>query len=217
MDYYKYIMWIAQFSSLIPVAAGMIRYKSLPKSAKVFFYFMIFSACTEAIAYFLARVYNNSMPFLYIYTFVEFIIFSYILLPRLLLFANNYKPILISLTVLMFGLLLLDVHVHSIYKMNTISMVTKCILIVFMGLAYLLQYIRSDNTIKITHDYVFWIASGATLYFAVAFFFFTTYNLLQETDLVIPTKSFHALASTSSYLLFTIGFWVIPKKRTPTP
>lgn len=215
MEFSSYLIRTAQFSSLIPVVVGITKYKSLPKAGKFFFYFMLYAACTEAIADILAELYNNNMPYRYVYTFVEFTVFCYILLPRLVLFVDYYKPLFWSLIILMLGLSFLDVWIHSIYKMNTISLVAECILIVFMSLAYLLQYIQSDSSEKITRDYVFWIGTGATLYFSVAFFFFTMNNILvtinpQLAKLVIL---FHGLVSTITYILFAISFWVVPLKK----
>lgn len=217
MEYFLYIIVkIAQLAPLIPVAMGIAKYKSLPKTVKLFFYFMVFSACTEVLATILARLYNNNMPLRYVYTFVEFAAFCYILLPRLTLFANYHKPLFWSLIVLMLGLLFLDVQIHSIYKMNTISLVAECILIVSIGLAYLLQYLRSDSTAKITGDYVFWIGAGATLYFSMAFFLFTTNNILVEINPKLSrlVNGFHGLVDILSYILFAISFWVIPSKKS---
>lgn len=214
VDYPSLIARIAQFSSLIPVVIGIAKYNSLPKAGKLFFYFMLFSACTEAIADILAALYNNNMPFFYVYSYIEFAVFCYILLPRLDLFTNHYKVIFIGLMVLMPGLLLTDIYVHSLNKLNTISKVTECVLIVFMGLAYLLQYIQSDSTKRITRDYVFWIAAGATLYFAVACIFFTMYNTLAAINIrfSLLTNVAHQIASMLSYLLYAVSFGVIQKK-----
>lgn len=155
------------------------------------------------------------MPFLYVFTFVEFSVFSYILLPRLALFADKFKPLLWGGLLLMLALMILDVFVQSFFKWNTISQVAECILIVFMGLAYLLQYIQSDSNVKITRDYVFWIATGATLYFCIAFFFFTMINILLaiNTDLARLAKYFHLFACIISYILYAVSFWVIRKKQ----
>lgn len=152
---------------------------------------------------------------MYVYTLVEFIVFSYILIPRLVLFANHFKPIFYGLTALIVILLFTDVYIHSIYALNTISKVTECVLIVFMGLAYLLQYIQSDSDVEITGDYVFWIASGATLYFAVTFVFFTIYNTLLAVNenLSLLTHNAHQIASILSYLLYAVSFGVIQKKQ----
>lgn len=214
MEFTSYIIRTAQFSSLIPVVIGIARYKSLPKAGKLFFYFMAFSVCTEVIAAVLGALYNNSMPFMYVFTLVEFGVFCFILLPRLVLFSDRFKQAYTGLLLLMLVLLIADVSVHSLFKLNTISKIAECILIVFMGLAFLLQYIQSESNVKITRDYVFWIASGAVLYFAIAFFFFTTHTALVAINykLGILFGISHLLASILANVLFAISFWVMPRK-----
>jgi hypothetical protein len=209
------LFYAAQFSWIFPIITGVIKYRQLPSAGKLFLFFMFFCACTEGIAHLLTLKYHNSMPFLYVFTFVEFAVYSYILLPRLTLFNQRNKLVLTGVLLLMVGLLVTDLFVNGIFRLNTISRITACILIVFMGLAYLLQYITSDSSMRITRDYIFWIAAGAVAYFSIAFFFFAVNNMVVASypNIYSIISSAHLIATIISYLFFAYGFWVVSPER----
>jgi hypothetical protein len=211
MSFAFLLVRIAQVSSLIPILSGISRYKKMPAPARLFFFFLVFSSFSEGMAVVLSVVFDNNMPFMYIFTAVEFGVFCYIFFPKLSFLKNRFKPAFYSAMLLMIALLIIDIVINSIWKLNTISKISECVLIVFIGLSYLLQYLQSDTSTNITKDYLFWIASGATLYFAISFFFFMMLNLLVTSNLPYAqiTSSVHSIISVVANLFYAYSFWVV--------
>jgi hypothetical protein len=194
---------IAQFASAIPIMMGLIRYKHLPRTARVIFYYTLYSAFSEWFAYYLSATYHNNMPYLYIFTFVQFAFYSYVFVPQLLLFRKRTKQTIVVLFVLILGLLTIDLFIHSIYRSPIIARTAESILIVFMGLAYLLEYFQSDKNTRLSQHYLFWITIGAVTYFSISFFY-TMVQLLvkQSTPIAAITTIAHLAVLILSYLFF---------------
>jgi hypothetical protein len=216
MSFAFLLVRIAQVSSLIPILSGISRYKKMPVPARLFFFFLIFSSFSEGMAIVLSVVFDNNMPFMYVFTAIEFGVFCYIFFPKLSFLKNRFKPAFYSAMLLMAALLITDIIINSIWKLNTISKISECVLIVFIGLSYLLQYLQSDTSTNITKDYLFWIASGATLYFAISFFFFMMLNLLVTSNLPYAqiTSTVHSIISIVANLFYAYSFWVVGVKPT---
>lgn len=200
---------IAAFACIVPILTGLFRYKQLPKTTRIFFYFILYCGFSEWLAYYLAQTQHNNLPPLYLFTLVEFGIFCYVLIPQLTLINRWSKQILWGMIILMLCLLALDIVIHSIYRWNTISRTSECFLIVLMSLAYLLEHFQSDKNINLSREYIFWIATGAGMYFAVSFF----YNLFairvtMHMRLNVILQTVHLLASTLSYLFFAFSFLI---------
>lgn len=205
----KTLTLIAQLACIAPILVGILRYRNLPPSARVLFYFMLYCGFTEWYAHHLAATLKNNMPPLYLFTFIEFTVFSYVLIPQLVLLNKWSKQALWGLILLMLGLLITDMALNSIYKWPTVARTAESILIVFMSLAYILQYVQESKPVDIYRDYTFWIAAGAGVYFSISFFFTLISIMLTYKHKAAAITTFsHLIASILSYLLFALSFWV---------
>jgi hypothetical protein len=209
MSYIKVLTLTAQFSCILPILIGLLRFRNLENTGKVFFYFMIYCGFTEWFAYYLDEKYHNNIPYLYVFTLVEYWIFCYVLIPQLTLFKKWHKQMLLILLLTMVGLLVVDMVVHSIYRFNTISRTTEAVIIVLMGLAYLLEYFQADYNTKLSGNSVFWIAAGAITYFGISFLY-NMFNIFSISDVKLNKiiQTAHLLASITAYILFAVGFWI---------
>jgi hypothetical protein len=218
MTGYQLLLRCSQFACIIPIVIGLLCFKRLPPTGRLFLYFMLVSGFTEWLAYSLSSKNINNLPYLYAFTLIEFGVFAAILVPRLLLFQRRQKQFFYGLMLLMIVLLLTDMYLHTLFKMNTISRLASCFLIVFMSLTYVLQYLQSESNIRITNDYIFWIAAGGVAYFAIAFSLIAVHSFAlsaNHKNLLKFLSSAHHFAGLLSYLLFGYGLWIAkPEKLT---
>jgi hypothetical protein len=211
------ILRSGQFACALPILVGLLRYKHLPATGKLFFYFMLFSGFAEWFAYSLSSKKINNLPYLYVFTLIEFGVFAAVLVPRITLFHRWHRHFFYGLLLLMIALLLADIYVHTLYRMNTISRLASCFLIVLMSLTYLLQYLQSENETLITRDYIFWIAAGGATYFAIAFFLIATHSFAVNANLerlLSILSASHHFANLLSYLLFGYALWIAKPAQT---
>lgn len=200
---------ISQFSSIVPVLAGLFSYKRLTLSFGVFFYFLIFAMFMEFFAVWYARnIHNNNLPPLHLYTLVESGCFGFLFCKEL--FEARWKRIFAIFFIVELILGYLNAFViGSIYEMNIVARTFEFVVLTIFCLIFFRQSLSNEKaTVPIFHQPMFWLSAGGLIYFSVNALFFLLYNRLVESGVewLRTGKILHACANILANLLFAQAF-----------
>lgn len=172
----------SKFSMLLPIFMGLKYYKRLDRPFRLFLYFMIASLVTEIQASITRAVFHNNLPGQHVFTLLEFMTFS--MLYYMHLRKGSLMRSLIVINAFVFiGIAIADAtFVHGITKDNSLARGYSSAFIVLYTLIYFLQLFRKDEG-RFLKDYpMFWICTGALIYFGNNTLYFTIRGLLLAKD-----------------------------------
>jgi hypothetical protein len=197
---------ISQASVIIPIIIGLLFYKGLNRSFKVFFFYFPIAAIFEVTAA-LSKYYNGHNLFLlHLFIPIEFVFFIY---PFYIYFTSSFiKKGIIVISILFFVGCILNTLYFGMLNYNSIPRSFESIFLIFLSLCYFYQFFNTNNEIQVYTQPMFWLSSGILIYFCIDFFSFMMINLLLKKDMEMAyiSKTIHAIINIIGYLLYSISF-----------
>ena len=156
---------LSQASILLPVFAGLANYKKLTLPFRILFYFFLACIGFEVQASIMGKIYNNNMPGLHLFTIVEFLVFSTVY--YMFFKKNRAIAILISINAIVFTTIALTdaLFIHNIWTINRIGRSYSSASMLCYTLLYLYFMFSKDETDYNSKHPIFWINTGALVYF----------------------------------------------------
>jgi hypothetical protein len=198
----------SQYSSFIPVIAGVGNYKRLTHPFKILVLFTCIACFTEFFAsWYAANINRNNLPPLHVYTLVEFgflfYVFCQYLLPKrawILWIVGIFPAILVGIgNAFVFG---------SLYQMNDISRAFTSIILVLCSFVFFVKSLRVDVYLPLLHNPMFWFCCAVFIYFSINLFYFLFFNqvLMQDKSLISFGIQLHAVVNILCNLLYAKSF-----------
>lgn len=205
---------LSQASVLLPVATGIAAYKKLPLPFKVLFYFFVASIGFEAQASILKRVYHNNMPGLHLFTLVEFLVFTTVFYHH---FRKN-SPLRLFTginTIIFLVVWPADAFfINGLWHSNSLSRSYSSVSMIGYTLVYFFFLFRKDMPEYRSDHPMFWISTGALLYFGANTFYFMLANyFIIDTAPAEYSVAFHAVINIISNLLYAQSFRCFRKQE----
>ncbi len=208
----KDIDFISAVSILLPLIAGLFRFKLSGNDFRWLFIFFLISAITEFIAHSLKRngvnnLWLGNIFFLLEYVFWSFIIAQWLHSKKIRLFIFIFLPayfIIWCVTTFM---------VLDFYMFNSYARTIESLVFVFLS-CFLLIAVSTDTTQLIFKNPKFWFGSALLIYFSVNLIVFGTANYISsnQEQLMNNTWIIHSFTNIFANLLFAIGFLCIRQK-----
>lgn len=197
-----YITYIVPGSALLPVIAGAVCYKRIPRSLHMLVAYVGIAFLINVVGIALASRHINNLPLLHVYTAFELVA---VLLYYKYAFAD--KKLNRVFNGLMWGFPLLCVinftFFQSIFTFNTYTRPLEALIIIVFSVLYLL---RADGSKAGMAGR--WVASAFLLYFCSSVFQFTFSNVLSHHASKMVRKGLwdvHATLVMVMYIIFFIA------------
>lgn len=197
-----YLSVIVPASILIPIIAGVWRYRQLPGSARLILAYLAVAGIVDVAASFMADRRINNMPLLHVYTVFEFIIilaFYYKLLTGKIRIVIKWMMAAFALLCVAYAL-----FIGSIYQYNLLPRSTEGFIIGALAMIFFFRQLNADTKYPET---ALWINAGLLLYFSGSFLLFLFFEVLANNRTVNNLAwVLHATLVLLMYILCTIGF-----------
>jgi hypothetical protein len=206
-------VYLAQYSILLPLIFGLLRYKYLSRPYRWIFLFvlmgLILEILTEVSVYF-----GNNFYLFHLDTLAQgltLIPFFYFSFP-----SSNFRKVLKLAFILLFLVEIFEItFITGIYHYNSISRSYLSVLMSVLSFQYLRSLGKNQVLVDIHRHPMFWFCLAILLYFFANFLiFFFGYQLGQTSMLdFLLAHRIHLITLIMSRLMLTIGFWRVPKTR----
>jgi hypothetical protein len=203
--HHPFLSIITPASILVPIGAGIARYRVATAAIRTIFYFLIVTVIISLISILLIVYHRTNTAVIHADTIIEslFLLRFYYLVVK--------RPALrrwIRLTAILFPVLCLVnvLFLQSLQRHNTYTRPLEAL--IFIALSMYWWGYGGEDWLGAggSED---WFVSGLLLYFSSAFFLFLFSNFLAEKyslSVNILIWNIHASLTILMYLLFTIGF-----------
>jgi hypothetical protein len=198
---------IAPLCILIPIIAGLIKFKALSFNIKLIWCYLVLAALINTAATIVARVYHlNNLPLVHLFTLVEGLML--ISFYKYTLDSNEKKRWYISLQIAFLVICIINaIFFQSIYTYSSYTRYAESLICMLFALNYFAKIAALE--LKPLTLPTFYINSGIFLYFSGSFILFIfsnmiTYKVSLTNFLII--WNIHASLFVLMYLFFTIGF-----------
>lgn len=191
---------------LVPIIAGLIRYRTLPFHFKIILFYLLMTAVINTAATIIGRVFHaNNMPLFHLYTLAEGLLLIWFYRH---LFTEDRKKVYIILQIAFAIFCIMNVlFLQSIYSYSSYTRYTESIICILLALKYFAQIALADaKPLKLP---AFYFNTGIFLYFSGSFILFIFSNVILQrlpasTMLIFWTG--HSSLVLIMYILFSIGF-----------
>ena len=209
--------YISAFSNLLPILIFLpffSKRKELP--VWVIFFYCIYSFINDFIILYRD---NNGLSFsifLYVFTIIEYILFSFLL--YFLIKNKTVKKAILLLSLCFIAFCLYNIFDKAVEAFDSVHASVESILLIAYCIIYLYEQLNQPQTTVIYSTYTFWILIGLLIYLSGTFFLYTfAMDLppdLRETYWVI-----NLICNILKNVLFTISIFihVKPPKNSSTP
>ncbi len=201
------IRLLATFTTLMPIVAGLLRYKTAGKIFRLFLYFLVYGFLTDVLVWQLMDVSRDA-------SFYLFILFPLAEALFLLWFmkATNTSPVITKIcNILMVLMIPFWICVHFIFnsgeQLNAVFDTSYEIIISILSAYSLLKLAESQTELKKLP--IFWFQLGIFIYCFTTFFL----SGFLGTDLLQRIWFMHNLINLIVYLLFTKAFLTISREK----
>lgn len=203
---------IAPLCILIPVIAGLVKFKVLPFNVKLIWYYLAVTALINTFATILGRIYHvNNLPLVHVFTLIEGL-----LLISFYRFSSHAKQGKKWYSILQMAFILICIlnalFFQSIYTYSSYTRYAESIICILFALDYFAKIAALELPALRLPE--FYISAGIFLYFSGSFILFIFSNLIiykaSLTNFLI-IWNVHALLMIFMYLFFSFGFIVCKK------
>ncbi len=195
----------------------LIRYRQLPDALRVLGYFLAIDLAIEFSAGYLASKRMNNLPLLHLFTFCEFIFFSFFFYHLIRTLSRHKRQFFIFLSVIAAFLVVNSAFIQTIYSFNSIAKgIVHLILIIYaIWYFYQLSSLGPDEA-STTGRPLRLINSAVLLYYSGSLFIFMFTNFIQANDLRMHRGfwAFNAGLNVVFQLLVLIGLWLTAFRQT---
>lgn len=214
VDLIQLILTASSYSAILPLGLGIFNWKYLNFNLKILSVYLFLSALIDITTLQLANNLINNLPLLYVFTVLEFTLFS-------LIYYNIFRPLRLKKTVIAMAVLFFLVVILSLYNQGastyaSIPRTLECALFTFYAITYFYRILSTSFVARVEKDAMFWYNGGILVYFAGSLLFFSLSSfILEHASLGMQQKLFitPAILNIVQKLLFTIGIWVSQRKK----
>ena len=198
----------SQASVLLPIIAGLFYYTKLNKPFKVLFWFFVLSVLFEVQAKICGILYNNNMPGLHLFTFIEMFAFSTVYYFHFS--KSKFLTSLILLNAISFSLVAISdaVYFNGIFAPNNISRTYSSISLTVFALIYFYHLFVKELQFYSWQYPMFWLSTGVLIYFGLNLLYFMLLNyLISNATFTGQISSYtHAAINIIANCLFAQSF-----------
>ena len=209
---FKDIDFFSAASILLPLAGGILRFRSLSNDLKWLFLFFLVSAVTEFVAHILKMNSVNNLWLGNIFFLLECFFWSIIITwwldsKKVRLFISVFLPAFLIFWAFT------TFFVLDFFVFNNYARTIESFAFVFLS-CFLLIAVSTDTSEVIFKNPKFWFGSALLIYFSVNLIVFGTVNyiLSNHGQLMDNTWMIHSVTNIFANLLFAIGFLWIRQK-----
>ena len=158
---------VSLFSNLLPVVAGIIKYRQLSLKLKLLFAFYLFSALLDFYSFYLGIETGNNMILFNLYGLIEVVVYILIFIPLILRKKRIAASILLSIIwILIF--LATTYYTGDIKDYNPFfNIFENSFLLILFGRLIFKSIDQTD--IPLYKNSFFWIGSGIIIYSTISF------------------------------------------------
>lgn len=192
---------------LVPITIGIFKYKVLPVSLKIIWFYLIITAVINTSATIIGRVFHsNNMPLLHLFTLIEGVMFIWFY--KYLSQSNTKNK---WFTFLQTGFVIVCVlnalFFQSIYAYSSYTRYVESIICILFALNFFAKIAASDTKpLKLP---AFYFNTGVFLYFSGSFVLFIFSNFILQklsASTMLIFWSGHSALVLLMYILFSTGF-----------
>jgi hypothetical protein len=204
----------------IAVIAGIMAWKQVKNTRyKYFLGYLLFIAVGEIVAYYIGRYIDKSVNiFLCNWVLIptEFLFFYWFYHRCLLKPLHKKYCLVFAVCSILFRILEFTVWQNEKFSFSSLSYLISSVCLITLVMAYLAQFMRSDNIIHYHRHFDFWVTLGLLVYYLGSFPLFAFYNYLHsvERDFFFGYWRIQMFLNMLMYLIFSFAFiWTGFKHR----
>ncbi len=206
-----YMGYIVPAAVVIPIAAGLFKYRCCSKPIKIIFYYLLLNGAINILAVLLAGHKINNLPLLHLFTILEFLLLSRFYQS---IFTSKWLKKAVGYTMVVFTLLCIVnfTFFQSIRQFNTNTRPLEALLLMGYGLLFSARVANMDVDAKWSSNPHNWANTAILLYFSGALFVFSFSNITSGRitgpkyhALDVLIWNIHATLVLAMYLLFARG------------
>lgn len=211
IDIATYLVYIAMYSIIIPVGAGIYLFTRLTKPLKILWVGLCLVLILDILLLFFdLRIANT---FLYVFTAVDVLMFSFVF--SLSLSQKRRSSIILVIGVLFIPLIILDALFISGSEKNGLSNAIEKIFVLAIALYFLKQLFLDDSESNLLAAPLFWVSVGVISYDMVGFFDIFKEPILNfSQNLYLQYFIFWSLVTVFMYIAFSRAFWLCNRTNT---
>jgi hypothetical protein len=205
----KYIFYYSPIFAAIAFLASLTIFWSRPnpRYLKTFSLFLLVNLITEIISAIMDTYAINNLVFVNLVTVFDFAFYCYFI--REIIRTKLVKRILLYCLIIYPAIFLVNtLLIQGSVAFHSMTYALGCLLIVLSCVYYFWELFQQPDSVNLSRQPAFWIASGLLFYYACTFPFYGTTNLVRALPTVILKNLLliFELLSTLQYLSFTIAF-----------
>jgi hypothetical protein len=193
---------------LLPFMVGLTTYKKNVPPNRILIVHIVVATVITAVCAVLWNLGRNNMPFLHLYTLLEFGFLSayYMLVYR----AEKIRVAIMACVWLFSAFAVANaVFFQTIFEYNTYARgVEAFIMILYCGVGFYFLMRPQKESLPYRNSF-FWINTGYFIYFSSSLFLFLLSGYLKYLgrEVVLVSWAIHALVMLIMYILVSIGLW----------
>lgn len=208
------LLAVSSYSAILPLGLGVFKWKHLSFELKILSAYLLLSLLTDVVTLQLAINSINNLSLLYVFTVLEFLLFSTI-------YYKIYRSLRLKRVIIIVAIVFLGVVVFNLYEQGIASYATaprtiESIIFTTYSIIYFYQIVRGSFAYKVEKDSMFWFNGGILVYFAGSLLFFSLSSyILEHASIDMQRNLFTtpAILNIVQKLLFTIVIWISPRKK----
>ncbi len=214
IDFILLFLAISSYSAILPIGLSIFRWKYLSFELKILSVYLFLSLITDITTFQLAVNHVNNLYLLYVFTLIEFGLFSWVYHR---IFESFYlKKAVIVIAALFFLIFVVSLYQNGVSSYATAPRTVESIVFTIYAILYFNQILKGNHSFGLEKDAMFWFNGGLLVYFAGSLLFFSLSSfILEHASLEMQRKLFTtpAILNIVQKLLFTIAIWVSQRKK----
>ena len=214
VDFILLFLAVSSYSASLPLGLGIFKWKFLSFELKILSAYLFFSLLTDIITLHLAVNSINNHHLLYVFTVLEYSLFSIIYYR--IFNSRQLKTVIVVIAILFFAVVLLTLYIEGASSYPSIPRTCESVIFTIFAILYFYKILRTGSGSRVERNAIFWYNGGILVYFAGSLLFFSLSSfILEHASLDMQQKLFTtpAFLNIVQKLLFTIGIWVSQRKK----
>ena len=208
------LLAVSSYSAILPLGLGVFKWKHLSFKLKILSAYLLLSLLTDIVTLQLAINSINNLSLLYVFTVLEFSLFSTIY--HKIYRSLRLKRIIIIIAMFFLGLVIVNLYKEGIGSYATAPRTVESIIFTTYSIIYFYQILSGSFVFKVEKDAMFWFNGSILVYFAGLLLFFSLSSYILEhasIDMQRILFTTPAILNIVQKLLFTIAIWVSQRKK----
>ncbi len=190
---------------MAPLIVGAIFFKSLPKLARVLWFFILATAILDFVASNLAYFGINNLWIFHLYAYMEFGVISYLYFH--LIRRKSRRVLILGMLVLFMSLSIVDLCLYEgLKEFNSIQRHIEGFILVLYCFEYLFELAHDPERDNSFRNPYYLLTIGFMIYFCGTLYLFVFGNsILQQPD--AHYWLLHTIFNSVLLLIYTLFFW----------